>query len=199
VGVLDAVLEAGQGHGIRPFGEEALMLLRIEAGLPLIDIEWHNSRTAWNDAQRVTPSELGMQWMLRGIEDDTRPFVGREAIRRELAEDGSRWATVGIVVDWAHWDRLHRDAGLLPPKDEHPPPYEQVLHDAEGDHAGYVTSFVYSPVLQRHIGLARVHPSLAAPDTLVRMELVINHRTTTVHARTAALPLYNPARKTAKA
>src|SRR4029079_9845041 len=34
--VLEAVLQAGAGHGIRPFGEEALMTLRIEAGLPLI-------------------------------------------------------------------------------------------------------------------------------------------------------------------
>jgi aminomethyltransferase len=199
VAVLDAVLEAGQGHGIRPFGEEALMLLRIEAGLPLIDVEWHNSRTAWTDAQRVTPSELGMGWMLRGIDDDTRPFVGRTAIQRELAEHGSRWATVGLVVDWAHWDRLHRDAGLLPPKDEHPPPYEQMLYDAAGEPAGYVTSFVYSPVLQLHVGIARVRPELGDPGTAVRMELVVNHRTTTVDARTASLPLFNPPRKTARA
>ena len=198
VAVLDAVLEAGRGHGLRPFGEEALMMLRIEAGLPLIDVEWHNSRTAWTDAQRVTPTELGMGWMLRGLDDDTRPFVGRDAIRRELAEGSSRWSTVGLVVDWQHWNRLHRDAGLLPPKDEHPPPYEQMLYDGAGAPAGYVTSFLYSPVLQRHVGLARVTPGLAAPGTELRMELVVNHRTTTVDARTAPLPLFNPARKTAK-
>ena len=52
---LDAVLEVGAPHGMRPFGEEALMMLRIEAGLPLIDVEWHNSRTAFTDADRVTP------------------------------------------------------------------------------------------------------------------------------------------------
>jgi aminomethyltransferase len=140
-----------------------------------------------------------MGWMLRGLDDDTRPFVGRDSIRREVAGDGSRWATVGIVVDWQHWDRLHREAGLLPPKDEHPPPYEQMLYDPDGEHAGYVTSFVYSPVLQRHIGLARVRPTLGAPGTGVRMEVVVNHRTTTVEARTASLPLFNPPRKTAKA
>ena len=199
VEVLDAVLEAGDGHGIRPFGEEALMTLRIEAGLPLVDVEWTNSRTAWTDAQRVTPSELGMGWMLRGIDDDTRPFVGRDAIRRELAEGTSRWATTGIVVDWQHWDRLHREAGLLPPKDEHPPPYEHIVHDADGEHAGFVTSFVYSPVLQRHIGIARVRPALAEPGTPVRMEVVVNHHTTLVDARTATMPLFNPPRKTAKA
>lgn len=197
--VLDAVLDAGRDHGIRPFGEEALMTLRIEAGLPLIDVEWRNSRTAWTDAQRVTPDELGLGWLLRGIDDDTRPFVGRDALLRERAEGTSRWATVGLVVDWAHWDRLHRDAGLLPPKDEHAPPYEQMLYDDAGEHAGHVTSFVYSPVLQLHIGIARVRPDLAEPGTPVRMELVLNHRTTTVDARTASMPLFNPERKTAKA
>ena len=99
--VLDTVLEAGKGHGIRPFGEEALMLLRIEAGLLLIDVEWRNSRTAWTDAERVTPKELGMGWMLRGLDDDTRPFVRRDAIRRQLAGQTSRWSTVGLVVDFA--------------------------------------------------------------------------------------------------
>ena len=46
------------------------------------------------------------------------------------------------------WDRLHRDAGLLPPKSEHPLPYESMLYDeADGSRieVGYCTSFVYSP------------------------------------------------------
>ena len=172
------------------------MMLRIEAGLPLVDVEWHNSRTAFTDHQRVTPTELGMGWMLRGVADGDRAFVGGDAIRRELATKSSRWASVGIVVDWLAWDALHRDAGLLPPKDEHPLPYESVLHDrpttAGGTQVGYVTSFMYSPVLQKHIGLARVRPDLAAPGTEVHMELAINHSNTTVLARTATTPPVQP-------
>jgi aminomethyltransferase len=194
--VLDAVLDAGNGRGLRPFGEEALMMLRIEAGLPLIDVEFHNSRLVFTDADRFTPKELGMGWMLRGIEND-RAFVGRDAIRRELAEGTSRWASVGIVVDWQDWDRLYREAGLLPPKNEHPLPYESMLYDATGRQVGYATAFMYSPVLQRHIGLARVRPELAGSGTEVRLELTINHHNTTVAARTAKLPLFNPKRKTA--
>lgn len=198
--VLDAVLEAGQGHGLRPFGEEALMMLRIEAGLPLIDVEWHNSRLAFTDDQRVTPTELGMGWMLRRLQEQGRPFVGREAIRRELRDGTSRWASTGLVVDWAHWDRLHRDAGLLPGKDEHPLPYESMLYDAPsgGAEIGFVTSLMYSPVLQRHIGLARVRPGHAAPGTEMHLELAVAHHNTTVLARTARLPLFNPSRKTAR-
>ncbi len=193
--VLDAVLAAGEGRGMRPFGEEALDMLRIEAGLPLIDVEFSNSRLAFTDDDRVTPAELGMGWMLRGIDSD-RAFVGREAIRRELADGTSRWATVGMVVDWQDWNRLHRAAGLLPPKDEHPLPYESMLYDESGAQVGYATSAMYSPVLQRHIGIARVRPGSAKPGTQVQLELAINHRNTKVLAETARLPLFNPGRKT---
>jgi aminomethyltransferase len=198
--VLEAVLRAGDGHGLRPFGEEALMMLRIEAGLPLVDVEWTNSRLAFTDHERVTPTELGMGWMLRGVQDETRPFLGRAAIRRELDGRTSRWATVGVVVDVEQWVRLHRDAGLLPAKDEHPLPYESMLYDAPagGSQVGYTTSFMYSPVLQRHIGLARVRPDLAAPGSEVHLETAIHHHNTTVLARTAKLPLFSPTRKTAR-
>jgi aminomethyltransferase len=194
--VLDAVLEAGRPHSIRPFGEDALMTLRIEAGLPLLDVEWHDSRLAPTDADRVTPTELGFGWMLGGVRDGTRRFVGSEAIRRELRDGTSRWATTGIVVDWADWDRLHRDAGLLPPKSEHPLPYESMLRSADGaDEVGYCTSFVYSPVLQRHIGIARVRPDLAARGTGLRLELTVAHRTTTVRVATTRMPFFDPERK----
>lgn len=198
--VLDAVLEAGQGHGLRPFGEEALMVLRIEAGLVLVDVEWHDSRLAETDAQRVTPTELGMGWMLGGkgaVHETDRAFVGREAIRRELREGTTRWRTTGIVVDWQHWDELHREAGHLPPVVEHPHPYESVLYDAEGaEEVGYTTSFVWSPVLQRHIGLARVRPDLAAPGTPLRQEMALAHHNTSVRVTTTRLPFFNPERKT---
>lgn len=195
--VLDAVLDAGAGHSIRPFGEEALMMLRIEAGLPLIDVEWRNSRLAFTDHERVTPSELGMGWMLRTVLTDGRPFVGRDAIRRELTDGTSRWRTTGLVVDWEHWARLHREAGLLPPKDEHPLPYESMLYDATGTQIGYTTSLMFSPVLQRHIGLARVRPDVATPGSEVHLELALHHHNTRVVARTAKLPLFDPARRTA--
>ena len=196
IDVLDAVLEAGEGHGMRPFGEEALMMLRIEAGLALVDVEFHNSRLVFTDDDRFTPQELGMGWMLRGLDDD-RAFVGRDAIRRELAEGTSRWTSVGLIVDWQDWNRLYRDAGLLPPKDERPLPYESMLYDDDGSQIGHATSFMYSPVLQRHIGLARVRPHLAKAGTQVHLELTVNHHTTRVLARTARTPLFNPERKTA--
>lgn len=202
VGVLDAVLAAGIPYGLRPFGEHALLMARIEAGLVLINVEFSSSRFAFTDRQRVTPIELGFRWMLRGIDDATRPFIGRNAIRREIAERTSRWSTVGLVLDWADWNRLHAEAGLIPPKDETPQEYESMLYedrsgDGLGERIGYATSLMYSPVLQRHIAIARIRPDLATVGTRVNLELTIEHEYRTVAADVAKLPLFNPERKTA--
>ena len=195
--VLDAVMEAGEGHGFRPFGEEALLMTRIEAGLVLINVEFHSSRFAYTDHDRITPKELGFGWMLKGIDDETRPFIGRQALRRELADKTSRWATVGLVLDWAEYDRLYNSAGLIPPKDETPLDYESMLYDDSGERIGYATSLMYSPVLQQHIAMARVRPDLAAAGTRVNLELTINHHYETVAAEVTRLPFFNPPRKTA--
>jgi aminomethyltransferase len=56
---------------------------------------------------------------------------------------------------------------------------------------------MYSPILQRHIALARLRPDLAAPGSEVRLEIAVNHRYEYVRARAARTPLYNPERKTA--
>ena len=177
------------------------MMLRIEAGLPLVDVEWHNSRLAFTDHERVTPTELGMGWMLRGVADDDRAFVGGQAIRRELATKSSRWATRRRRRRLGELGPLHRDAGLLPPKDEHPLPYESMLYDGPRRRrlqVGYATSFMYSPVLQRHIGLARVRPDLAAPGyrgAPGARPAPLQHDRARPHRE---LPLFNPARKTAR-
>ncbi|MFZ0325286.1 MAG: aminomethyltransferase family protein, partial [Actinomycetes bacterium] len=89
--VLDAVLEAGEPHRMRPFGDQALNILRIEAGLPLIGVEFTSSRYSFNEHDRFTPDELGFGWLLKGIDDGSRPFVGRRAIVAERAAGSSRW------------------------------------------------------------------------------------------------------------
>ena len=61
-----------------------------------------------------------------------------------------------------------------------------------------MTSFCYSPVMQRHIGIARVRPDLAAAGTELHMETTLHHGTHMVAVNTVPLPFFNPARKTAK-
>ncbi len=195
--VLDEVIAAGEGHGLIPFGEQALLMTRVEAGLVLINVEFSSSRFAFTDHDRVTPKELGFGWMLKGLDDDSRPFIGRNAIRRELAGDNSRWASVGLVVDWQAYDRLYRDAGLIPPKDETPLDWESMLYDDGGNRIGYATGLMYSPMLQRHISLARVRPEHGTVGSQVNIELTVNHEYLTVAAEVARPPLFKPERKTA--
>jgi aminomethyltransferase len=197
LGVLDRLMAVGEPYGLRPFGNQALDIARIEAGLPLIDVEFSSARYAWTDHDRFSPYELGLGWLLRDLDDDSRPFIGRRALRREAAAGSSRWATVGLVVDWRAYIDLYEGEGLEPPYDEIPVPWEAMLYDAEGGRAGYATSMTYSPLLQDIISLARVRPELAALGTTVHVEQSVNHRYLTVPATVTAMPFYAPERKVA--
>ena len=194
--VLDAVLEAGEPHRMRPFGDQALNLLRIEAGLPLIGVEFTSSRYSFNEHDRFTPDELGFGWLLKGIDDESRPFVGRRSILAERANHASRWTTVGLSVDSRAYDSLFFDAGLVPPKDEPPAAWETMLYDDRGERAGYATSYTYSPMMQTHVGIARVRPELAVVGNTIHVEQTVNHVYTTVAATVTKLPFFNPERKT---
>jgi glycine cleavage system T protein (aminomethyltransferase) len=88
-------------------------------------------------------------------------------------------------------------AGLIPPKDETPVAYDSMLYDDDGARIGYATNLMYSPVLQRHIAMARLRPDMAEVGSRVNFELTVNHQYQTVAAEVARLPLYNPKRKTA--
>ena len=194
--IWDAVAEAGAPHGIVPFGQTALLIARIEAGLLLINVDFEASRLAENDEHRSTPLELGLGWMLKGIDDDSRPFIGRRAIRRERADGTSRWKMTGLMVDPFDYDRKFTAAGMVPPKDHTPVSGDMMVYDDDGQRVGYATSFVYSPVLQRHIALARIGPDLATTGTRAFLEFTINHRYEQVAAEVTHTPFFAPERKT---
>jgi aminomethyltransferase len=179
-----------------PFGQTALLMARIEAGLLLIHVDFDASRLAENDEHRSTPIELGLGWMLNGIDDDTRPFIGRRAILRERAEGTSRWKMMGLMVDPYDYHRKYTDDGMVPPKDHTPVHEDMMVYDDDVQRVGYATSFMYSPVLQRHIALARVRPEVAKVGTHLNLEFTINHRYVQVGAEVARNPMYTPARKT---
>jgi aminomethyltransferase len=195
--VWDTLWDSAAGHGVLPFGLDALEMLRIEAGLLLLDVDFGSSRYAWTDEDRSSPFEIGLGWMLRDLASDDRAFIGRRALERELADGTSRWRFTGLVLDWEDYDRIYDTAGLIPPKDHTPIVEELFVYDDEIRQVGYSTSFMYSPMLQRHIAMARVRPDLARPGSEVRLEVDVNHRYEYVKARTARMPLYNPGRKTA--
>jgi len=195
--VWDALWDSFDGQGVLPYGLAALYMLRIEAGLLLLGKDFDSSRFAFNDAHRSTPLELGWSWMFKGLTDDDRAFIGRRALEQEIAEKTSRWKMSGLVVDWEDYDRVYGDAGLIPPKAHAPVHEDWMVYDDAGSRVGFATSFMYSPILQRHIALARVRPDLAKSGTRVQLEFTVDHHYEKVAAHVARLPLYNPERKTA--
>ena len=195
--VWDTLWDSMEGHGVLPFGLAALYMLRIEAGLLLLDADFDSSRFAWNDAHKSTPIELGWAWMFKDLANDDRAFIGRRALEREISDKTSRWAMRGLVVDWRDYDRVYNEAGLIPPKDHSPIVEDWMCYDDDYERVGYATSFMYSPMLQRHIAIARVKPEFAKLGTKVNLEFTVDHHYEQVAAHVARLPLYNPERKTA--
>src|SRR5204862_5468932 len=73
VAVWDALMAGGRPFDIRPAGMLALDIARVEAGLLLIDVDFHSSKKAQIDAQTYTPFEMGLG---RLVQLDKHPFVG---------------------------------------------------------------------------------------------------------------------------
>jgi aminomethyltransferase len=198
--IWDALMSAGDGFNITPLGTTALKMARVEAGLLLMDVDFHSSRYAWVDAQRETPVELGWAWMFSGLANDDRDFVGRSALESELKNKTSRWTTVGLSIDWHDYERVHVKAGIMPPKHEVYSEGTMSIYrrnDTQWDYAGYASSFLFSPLLQKPIAIAKLPLDLAHPGTEVDLEIPLIRQPVNVLARVEAMPFYKPTRKTA--
>ena len=58
--VWDRLVAVGKAYDAKPAGMLALDVARIEAGLLLIDVDFHGSRKVSVDLQRYTPDEMGL-------------------------------------------------------------------------------------------------------------------------------------------
>jgi aminomethyltransferase len=198
--VWDALMESGVGYNITPIGTTALKMARVEAGLLLMDVDFHSSRYAWVDAERETPIELGWGWMFRRLKKDPRDFIGRAAIELELNDKTSRWTTVGLAIDWHDYERVHREVGILPPKHD---VYRETTmsiyrrNDREWDYAGYASTFAFSSLLKKPLAIAKLPLDLAKPGTEVDLEIPLIRKPVNVLARVEAMPFFDPPRKTA--
>jgi aminomethyltransferase len=199
--VWDALVAAGKGHNLTLIGTTALKMARLEAGLLLLGADFHTSRFAWVDAQRETPLELGWGWMFRRLSDDGRDFVGRAALESEIAENTSRWTTVGLAVDGHDYERVYSEAGILPPRHE---VYSEATKSIyrrgakEWDYAGYASSFGSSSLLRTPLAIAKLPRDLAAPGSEVDLEVTVIRQPRNVLARVESMPFFDPPRKTAR-
>jgi len=190
--VWDALIESGNGYGITPAGLLALDLVRNEAGLLLIDVDYISAHHALIESQMSTPYELSLGWT---VALDKDRFNGRDALVAEKGR-GPAWRFMGVEVDWDALERLYADVGL-PPKLPTTAWRASVPLYMGGVQVGYATSGCWSPLLKRYIALAHLEGPYGEPDTVVEMEVTVEHRRKRAGATVRALPFFNPPRKRA--
>ena len=191
VAVWNALWKAGQEHAIRPVGMLALDVVRLEAGLILLEVDYTSARHAMNPEQNYSPNEIGLG---RLVTFDKADFVGRLALEREARAGGPARRLVGLELDWYGIEGLFSAQGL-------PPAISPVVDRAPrpvfvgGRQVGRTTSVGWSPILKQAIALASVPPSLEPPGSKVDVEWTVEGRRGRVAAQVVELPFLDLERK----
>jgi glycine cleavage system T protein (aminomethyltransferase) len=195
VEVWDTLAAAGKPYGIRPAGMIALDVVRLEAGLILLEVDYYSARHAMNEDQAYSPYEIGLG---RLVDADKAEFVGKRALAAERTAGGPSRRLVGLELAWDDIVELY-DAQGLPPaapavvSREHTP-----LYDAGGGRQiGRVTSLGWSPILKKPIALASVPASHEPPGSKLSVEWTVEAKRGRVGATVVQLPFLDLPRKRA--
>lgn len=144
----DRLFEAGDLHGIRPIGETALGLLRIEAGFIQARVDFMPVHETVRSTHTRSPFELGLGWLV----DFNKPvFNGRQALREEKRR-GSRYRLVKLDIE-----------GNKPANDSFIFKGKKVI--------GAVTSAMWSPSAKASIALGSVEMPHGEPGEEVEVEV----------------------------
>jgi aminomethyltransferase len=192
VKVWDELTKKGKAFDIHPAGMIALDIARIEAGLILIEVDYISSKKALIDAQKYSPAEIGLGKL---VDLKKESFVGREALAVE-AKKGAERALVGLEINWNEVEALY-DKIRMAPQVPNMASRVAVPVYRGGKEVGKATSTTWSPTLKKMIALACVNREHSTAGTTLHMELTVEAVRHTVSAKVAALPFFNPARKTA--
>jgi aminomethyltransferase len=144
--VFDAVWQAGQPHGLKPMGLEALDIVRIEAGLVFAGYDF---------SDQTDPFEAGIGFTVP-LTTKSDDFVGREALLQR--KTSPRHQLVGLEIDAnesvGHGDCVHIGRAQV----------------------GVVTSGTRSPILGKTIALARVDAPVSALGTEIEIGKLDGHQ-----------------------
>ncbi len=190
--VWDVLMKEGRAYGAKPAGMLALDVSRIEAGLLLIDVDFHSSRRAQIASQLYTPYEMSLD---RLVDMKKERFVGRAAIAAE-AKRGPARRIVGIEFDWPAVEQIYEKVGLPPMTVATASRVSVPVYGGSGQ-CGRATSTTWSPVLKKMIALATLDADMAAPGTRVEVEHTVDAVRYRVGANVVPTPFYNPPQKTA--
>ena len=183
----DALMTAGRGYGLRPAGMLALDVVRLEAGLVLLEVDYTSARHALNPEQNYSPYELAMGRLVHL--DKRADFVGRLALQREQAGDGPARRLVGVQLDWHGIESAFTRQGLPPAISPSIDRSSIPVFAPRGDRQiGKVTSHGWSPILKQAIGLASVPPAFEQAGTRLAVEWTVEGHRGRVDATVVPLP-----------
>ncbi len=144
----DRLFEAGKLHGIQPIGEQALGLLRIEAGFIQAGVNFMPAHETVRATHTRSPFELGLGWL---VNFDKPVFNGRRALLAEK-RNGSRYRLVKLDIE-----------GNKPANDAYIYKGKKVI--------GTVTSAMWSPSAKASIALASVDTPHGKPGDEFTVEI----------------------------
>ncbi|HKZ93406.1 MAG TPA: glycine cleavage system aminomethyltransferase GcvT [Candidatus Bathyarchaeia archaeon] len=153
-----AILKAGEEFGMEPCGLSARDSLRLEAGMCLYG----------NDIdETVTPLEAGLGFVVKLKKES---FIGKAALEKQKAE-GIKRKRVGLKM-------LEKGAS--------PRPKQEVWKDSV-EKVGYVTSGLFSPLLECGVAQAHVGVEYAVEGSAVTVRV----RDKSLKAEVCKFPLYD--------
>jgi aminomethyltransferase len=126
-----SLMEAGEEHGIRPYGLEAADFLRVESGLIFVTFDYVPGER--------TPFELNLGW---AVKFDKADYIGKAALERLATEDPA-----------------HRIVGLAFSGET--PPEVGATVTRGGEEVGTVTAACRSSILDQVLALAVLRGELA--------------------------------------
>lgn len=161
----DAVLQAGEPHGISPIGP--CHIRRIEGGI----LAQGCDMTIEDNPYEVG---YGYKWMVELDQD--QDFIGKEALKK-VAEEGVSRKLVGVEIGGSRLGS-YNDGSMID--------FFPVKKD--GERIGKVTSACYSPRLDKNIGFAMVPVEYGS----IGVELEVERPEETVSATVADRLFFKP-------
>lgn len=174
----DLLFKAGQLHGLRPIGSEALNIARLEAGFIITGYDFTPADVCVREDRLRSPLEMGLGWL---IDWDKGHFTGKSALSRQR-DRGTEWSFVGLEID----GNIPAEGAIL-------------YHDRKAE-VGVVTGACWSPFLKKNIALAQIktrHAASANIWTEIYALRELHYEKLMMRARVVDRPFFTPDRRRA--
>ncbi len=173
----DRLFEAGQLHGIQAMGDEALQMLRVEAGFIQCRHDFMPAHATVRNGHTRSPFELGLGWLV----DFNKPvFNGRKALLAQR-KNGHRYKLVKLDIDG------------------NKPAYDSYVFTKNKKQIGTVTSATWSPSAKASIALATLETPHGKPGDELLVEIYyqkeLKWSRVMARARVVKDVFYDPPRK----